>query len=171
MLKKMQERFWATRKRKEEENKGFTLVELIVVIAILAILAVILVPNVLRYVERSRVTSDFNALQSIENAVKTACADPDINASTGDFVFGSTAANDGSLDVKDATGNDKVIADVVKTVGESVTLKSTEGKKITQVTCAYDADKGTVTTTIAGGKGAENGGKLSDFISNVNGTN
>ena len=40
--------------KKRNENKGFTLVELIVVLVILAILAAILVPALLGYIDRAR---------------------------------------------------------------------------------------------------------------------
>ncbi len=40
--------------KKKNENKGFTLVELIVVLVILAILAAILVPALLGYIDRAR---------------------------------------------------------------------------------------------------------------------
>ena len=49
-------------------NKGFSLVELIVVIAIMGILAVTLAPRLMHYVEKTRVASD----QEIANAVLTA---------------------------------------------------------------------------------------------------
>lgn len=42
------------KKIRENKNKGFTLVELIVVLVILAILAAILVPSLLGYIERAR---------------------------------------------------------------------------------------------------------------------
>ena len=40
---------------KERNNKGFTLVELIVVLVILAILAAILVPALLGYIDKARI--------------------------------------------------------------------------------------------------------------------
>ena len=50
--------------RKERMNdRGFSLVELIIVIAIMAILIVVLAPQYLKYVERSRNSTD------LQNAV------------------------------------------------------------------------------------------------------
>lgn len=45
-------------KKENMNNKGFSLVELIIVIAIMAILIVVLAPQYLKYVEKSRVSSD-----------------------------------------------------------------------------------------------------------------
>jgi len=59
----------------KKNNKGFTLIELIVVIAIIAVLAAILAPQYLRYVEKSRITSDESSAKEIKNAVQTACAE------------------------------------------------------------------------------------------------
>ena len=59
----------------KKNNKGFTLIELIVVIAIIAVLAAILAPQYLRYVEKSRVSADQSTANEILNTVKTAAAD------------------------------------------------------------------------------------------------
>lgn len=40
--------------KKKEDNKGFTLVELIVVIVILAILAALLIPGLLRWIDKAK---------------------------------------------------------------------------------------------------------------------
>lgn len=59
-------------KRVKKNNKGFTLVELIIVIAIIAILVAVLAPNYVRYVDRSRWSSDRNDCEALLSEVKTA---------------------------------------------------------------------------------------------------
>jgi len=65
---------------KKMNNKGFSLVELIIVIAIMAILIAVLAPQYLRYVEKSRLQSDNSAIGEVANAVKIAAADDAINS-------------------------------------------------------------------------------------------
>lgn len=60
---------------KKLNNKGFSLVELIVVIAIMAILAVTLAPRLVQYVERSREASDQEAINTIRTAIELAHLD------------------------------------------------------------------------------------------------
>ena len=62
----------------ENENKGFSLVELIVVIAIMAVLTSVLAPSLLGYVEKSRMQKDDSAMGEVANAIKLALADQNV---------------------------------------------------------------------------------------------
>ena len=65
--------------KKKKDNKGFTLVELVVVIAILAILVGLLAPQYTKYVEKARKSSDASNLENMVKAVEVAIADTDEN--------------------------------------------------------------------------------------------
>lgn len=56
----------------KKNNKGFTLVELIVVLVILAILAAILTPALLGYIDRARAEKDYSTAQTIRVAAQAA---------------------------------------------------------------------------------------------------
>lgn len=63
--------------KKKKDNKGFTLVELVIVVAILAILVGLLAPQYTKYVEKSRKAADVSNIDSLVTAVKVAAADQD----------------------------------------------------------------------------------------------
>ena len=74
---------------KKKNNKGFTLVELVIVVAILAILVGILAPQYTKYVEKSRQSADASNLENIVEGFKVAAADVDYDMipTTGKATF------------------------------------------------------------------------------------
>lgn len=65
---------------KKTNNKGFSLVELIIVIAIMAILAGAIAPALIRYIDKSRKSNDVTSAKTIKTAVETALGNEDIYA-------------------------------------------------------------------------------------------
>ena len=106
---------------KKTNNKGFSLVELIVVVAIMAVLMVVIAPQMLRYVERTRIQRDNSAIAEIANAAKIAMADETIN--------GVVAVSTTYDDIRAASGTitfttaDALMTELGRIVG-TVTLQS-----------------------------------------------
>lgn len=102
-MRKQLQKFFA----KKKNNKGFTLIELIIVIAILAILVGIVGMASVRYVEKSRKAADEQTLDSVSTAVQAVIIDPENNitvAASGATITISTA---GAITEKDLNGTDK----------------------------------------------------------------
>lgn len=59
-------------KVKKLNNKGFSLVEIIIVIAIMAVLAGALAPQLIKYIDKSRKSADIQTAQTIATAVNVA---------------------------------------------------------------------------------------------------
>lgn len=110
-------------------NKGFSLVELIIVIAIMAILIVVLAPQYLKYVERSRNSTDLQNARSLMTAVETYAADPQAKSSlgkSGDTFSIKIVSAGGSGNVLTKSANDtgtpdSALATSIKEAGLTIT--------------------------------------------------
>ena len=87
-----------------KSNKGFSLVELIIVIAIMAILAAAIAPALIRYINKARRADDLTAAGEIVSAANTAMT--------------NEAAND---EIMTAAGTGNAIASVATINGSGVT--------------------------------------------------
>lgn len=111
---------------KRTNKKGFSLIELIVVVAIMAILVALLAPNVLKYIEKSKVGKDINSLDSVRLGVEAELMDEELSSlSTGTSGTGSSAKIKGvylhTLD--GATGTNKAFDDLHdKLFGDAMVL-------------------------------------------------
>lgn len=117
---------------KKTNNKGFSLVELIIVIAIMAILAGAIAPALIRYIDKSRKSNDVSSAKTIKTAIETAMSNENAYEALTTGTPG-TAFND--LD-----GN-SITATAVITVAPGVT--TTNGGGITITTAGY-TDPGNV---------------------------
>ncbi|MBR6148829.1 MAG: prepilin-type N-terminal cleavage/methylation domain-containing protein [Lachnospiraceae bacterium] len=114
---------------KKMNNKGFSLVELIVVIAIMAVLVGVLAPQFIKYVESSRRSTDISNAQNIQSAVLADIANGKLTQSgAGEQHTTLTATGSGT--------NITSISEVIKTKGNPAGVDS-------DFSITYNCDAGT----------------------------
>ncbi len=100
-----------------KSNKGFSLVELIIVIAIMGVLVGSLAPQMMKYVEKARLSSDAQFLDTVYQSVTYAMAEPAIlqdAASTAIIASMSTP-----MPLEDIDVNSKLGKEIINTLGWS----------------------------------------------------
>ena len=149
-------------KRVKKNNKGFTLVELIIVIAIIAILVVVLAPNYVKYVEKSRWSADQNTSSELLSEVKTAIvtAQEDSTTGVGSFIIKmdkNGTAFEGTKETNIETALDNADKDWQKGVvkhTKTQKIKSGDGEKTVAAGDDYYVVYDSASDKVAGGWGA-----------------
>lgn len=90
------------KKMSQKNNKGFSLVELIVVVAIMAVLMGILVPTLVKNVEKSKKQKDASAIEEIRSTMVTTLADPTYSDIEATIVYDDTTID---IDEPGTTGS------------------------------------------------------------------
>ena len=136
---------------KNRNNKGFSLVELIVVVAIMAVLVGVLAPAYLKYVEQSREKKDLNNIEEVRHAVEIALADEAVFAEVADGDTVVIDAETGAISITSATGTGDDNADFTNAIATSITNKvdlvSKKYGKDQTITININSTTGAVTVT------------------------
>lgn len=133
----------------KKNNKGFSLVELIVVVAIMAVLVGVLAPSLLRYVEKTRIQKDVSAIDEVMSACEIAMADETVNTkvSTSGQTIDLPGATKTTLTAATTAGKE-LENEVAKTIKE-VNLTSNGLKGVTISVTAKVGSTGVVEVTAA----------------------
>lgn len=137
---------------KKKNNKGFSLVELIVVVLILGILAVALAPQVMKWVDKAKENSDKNQMKDIESAVNIAISEAQSTGWTigdADVTFQLKTGGMSSIDTTLKT----CVEEVLKITDADSYPKTSDGKnyyKVTIKTKSYQVkvEKGDAVATV-----------------------
>ena len=172
-------------KNKKKDNKGFTLVELVIVIAILAILVGLLAPQYTKYVEKSRKAADASNMDEMVKVIKVYAADPanELEADTYTITIGDTTTLKNSKgDITSKTdGLTKEMNDSIPN-WKSTTVKSKKwgenGAKdsiVAEVIVGKDGGTSVVyrlgSTTLSKGETVYKADKFSNYMKNGSETN
>ena len=144
-----------------KKNQGFSLVELIVVIAIMAVLVGVLAPAYLRYVEKSRKSTDISAISDIMAAGEKVAIDPQFTNEGIKYLKVSeaggkiTIATSKTASADEATAKETMLSEWTaicnaKSASEAYTIKS---KAFNDLKFSFQGeikDTGAVTWTASG---------------------
>jgi len=145
---KIMNKFQKKLANRKKDNKGFSLVELIIVIAIMAILVGIVGTQVLPYLNKSKEAKDVQIVNSYSTAAVSAYS----------MLAGELTTETGTLEVKvygtntdaDATKLAAKIKDLVGYTSATDKMTSKTGKTATEITITYDFANHKIETVATG---------------------
>lgn len=141
-------------KNEKKDNKGFSLVELIIVIAIMAILVGIVGTQVLPYIDKSRHAKDVQVLSGLctDATAAYSSAASELTESVYTITIDSKVSVSGVSDTAGATKLQNAFAEYNGVTNvKDLKLESKEGKKVTAVTIKCQDSKPMVSVTTTGG--------------------
>lgn len=153
-------------------NKGFSLVELIVVIAIMAILVGVLAPSVLGQINKAKLSKDKQSVDAVATAVAVAWSDPDVTgkpsvAATGvtniSSAVGITLTYSGNAVAYSGTGT--TFTDLCQaTVGfTTIKVESNEFSNVSGLDVEMNGATGKVTVTALGSQVTDSSGATAAY--------
>lgn len=141
-------------KNEKKDNKGFSLVELIIVIAIMAILVGIVGTQVLPYIDKSRHAKDVQVLSGLctDATAAYSSAASELTESVYIITIDSKVSVSGGSDTAGATKLQNAFAEYNGVTNvKDLKLESKEGKNVTAVTIKCQDSKPMVSVTTTGG--------------------
>ena len=129
---------------KKMNNKGFSLVELIIVIAIMAVLIAVLAPQYMRYVERGRLASDNSNVVAVEGALQVHYTDTEatnqLTSGTKVELNHGTATSSGATAAVDEALQNAGLVPAGGTVADLPELTNQNGYTSVTITVNIDAN-------------------------------
>lgn len=116
-------------------NKGFSLVELIIVISIMAVLLGVITPALIRYLQKSRIIRDERNLDIVRESIETVLSNEDFYEDLADSSVvinedGTIAINNTKISSEEKTKVTKELTDVLNNNKIEMSLFRYNSKKI-----------------------------------------
>lgn len=135
-------------KKITKNNKGFSLIELIIVIAIMAVLVAIIAPNLTKYLGSSKKQTDKKNLDEVKQQVVNAISDASANEITVPAATITVSDSSGSISVSGGDGGsfDAILTTVLK--GATTKSKEDPSKTSIQFTISGSVSAGFEVTNV-----------------------